>query len=884
MERSQYLLPPILETRFLVLYGKGVDDTYISERLIERGLPETLLACLKERGYRRVVFFSPHRSIYYLDQDSPPQVMPVDLPRSKPSSGELRGQTEVFHQSRMQHLSGGPLGDIMLLEQDPPADGGIPLQEDRSGFAGMGDVHAIRALDAFMRDTQAPPTAVVFTQSETTFRYFEDPRTLAGLLGEWLSLPAANPHLCILLFSVETYPRLSEVATGLPVPELRHFLARPLQERSRISSLVQVGGPGAQEIRQLLAYLHHEQGLQVKPEDINQLCRWMAAENLPATQWARRLHGLGYLSIEIASQKGWFSGRQAVREAPTKRLAALIGLQEVKQRLFEITAASSASQSGGAVGSEDAPAHHLIFTGNPGTGKTTVARLVGEILHEGNVLRRGHLVEARAADLISDHVGGTALKTNELIDQALDGVLFIDEAYSLADSARGGYGQESIETLMTRMEDERQRLVVIAAGYPDRMEKFLSANPGMRRRFPRDHILHFPDYSEKELIEILRRMLRKRKLACPVDVEQMLASVVGELYAARDAEFGNAGEMRNLADGLRVRCTVRLQGQNVRRLTLALEDLPDQYRTYLPLERPDIDQLFIELDQLVGLKAVKEHLRRMVRRIQLEQLRVENDGRWFSAVSLPHLIFAGNPGTGKTTVARLLGRFFCGLGLLKKGHCVEVGRADLVAGFVGQTAERTMDRVRQALDGILFIDEAYALSRGGDHDFGQEVIDTLVKAMEDFRGRLVIIVAGYPDEIESFIRSNTGLRSRFAAPISFPDYQDDELVQILLGMAASEGYNLTEDAVEGLLGAFHNRRLMEGKAFGNGREAREVFETMKGNMAERILQEHEAHQSITVADLNTLRGRDIPTLQEDRLTRLPDILSALSTHTDPSIS
>ena len=884
MERFQYLLPSTLETRFLILYGKGVDDTYISERLVERGLPETILDSLKERGYQRVVFFSPHRSIYYLDQETQRKVhQPLQARATAQASERYQALEGLSTPGRMEHLAGGPLGDLMLIDTDSPRQGAGDGQPVKEG-GGMGDVHAIRALDAMMRDQAAPPTAIVFVQAETVFRYFEDPRTLAGLLGEWLSLPAANPHLCVLLFSVEAYPQLTELAPGLPIPELRSFLNRSNREKERVSSLVQVGGPGAQEMHQLLAYLHRLQGLQVNPEETGQLCRWMAAENCTANQWVRRLREVERLSVEVAVQKGWFSGRLATRESPQKRLAALTGLQEVKQRVKEIAALAAATQQDVAACAEDAPAHHMIFTGNPGTGKTTVARLVGEILHEAGVLRRGHLVEARAAELLADHVGGTALKTNAVIDQALDGVLFIDEAYALADSGRGSYGQECIETLMTRMEDERQRLVVIAAGYPDRMEKFLSANPGLRRRFARDHIIHFPDYSVDELVEIFRRMLRRRRLTCPGEVDAMLNQVIQGLAAGRDDEFGNAGEMRNLADGLRMRCAARLQGQPARRMPLAMEDLPEQYRPYLPVESPDIATLFAELNQLVGLENVKAHLQGMVRRIQFEQMRAEEEDQPQAPVLLQHLIFLGNPGTGKTTVARLLGKFFSGLGLLRKGHCVEVGRADLVAGYVGQTAERTTDCIRRALDGVLFIDEAYALTRGGEHDFGREAVDTLVKAMEDYRGRLVVIAAGYPQEMGTFMRSNTGLPSRFAPPIEFHDYSNDELVQILGNMAAAEGYRLEDEACSVLTAAFQNRRLSEGDSFGNAREARQVYDAMKGSLASRVIQARQAGKAVAADALHLLSAQDIPVLTQREMVSQPNLYPEVMASQDHPLS
>lgn len=258
----------------------------------------------------------------------------------------------------------------------------------------------------------------------------------------------------------------------------------------------------------------------------------------------------------------------------------------------------------------------------------------------------------------------------------------------------------------------------------------------------------------------------------------------------------------------------------------------DAEKTDTEEKKPDFDELMAQLDSLVGLDDVKKDIKNLMNLVKVRRLRKEN-GLPIPPMSL-HMVFMGNPGTGKTTVARIISGLYAAIGVLEKGQLIEVDRSGLVAGYVGQTALKTQEVIKSALGGVLFIDEAYSLASGGENDFGREAIETILKAMEDHRDELIVVVAGYDGPMEKFINSNPGLQSRFNKYFYFPDYNGEQLLHIFKGQCKKNGYALTEEAEAEAKAMFEELYENRGENFGNGRDVRNVFEDTVVRQSNRV--------------------------------------------------
>lgn len=525
-------------------------------------------------------------------------------------------------------------------------------------------------------------------------------------------------------------------------------------------------------------------------------------------------------------------------------LNSLVGLSNVKREIKSLVDYVKISDLKNEQGFERIDLNiHMAFSGSPGTGKTTVARLIGKIFLALGILDKGHVVETDRSGLVAEYIGKTALKTKEKIEESLGGVLFIDEAYALHNNSENDFGHEAIETLLKAMEDKRDQFCVILAGYTDEMTDLLESNPGLQSRIG-THLV-FPDFTGAELMSILKKMLLKSNHQLSIQAEEKAQPYLQYLSDTADRHFGNGREIRNLFEDLLKNQSSRLaklsldqeEGSAPLKLeqlqTIELEDLRNAYQfKYEEQETESLDDILAELNELVGMQNIKQEIERLANFLSIQKKRSSKG--WNSDRPTLHAVFLGPPGTGKTTVARLLARVFKALDFLKKEKVVEVSRADLVAGYVGQTALKTNKVIDKAMHGILFIDEAYALLPHSENDFGQEAVATLLKRMEDERENLVVIVAGYQNEMIRFLNSNPGLESRFSRKFYFNPFSAQELKAIFLLMVKKSFYTIPDMALPKLEEIIEEVVHDQNPNFGNARWVRTFFEQCKMEQASRI--------------------------------------------------
>ena len=528
-------------------------------------------------------------------------------------------------------------------------------------------------------------------------------------------------------------------------------------------------------------------------------------------------------------------------------LGSVVGLQQVKATVRKLARYAVFRKRAQADGREiPAASMHMLFTGSPGTGKTMMASVIATMLYKIGIIRQNKFHEVTAKDLIGKYVGHTDKQTHSEIEKALDGILFIDEAYALTEGASGenSYGSEAIAELVKSMDEYKDRLIVIFAGYDKEMSDFLEANPGLNSRI--GYKFRFEDYSTDELLEIFARAASKAGFACE---EGLLDQELRELFAyhRRFKNFGNGRFVMEVLHHMVVKHADAVSEGKIaesERYVLVAADVPTRQEIndiadWRPMGASEL------LQPLVGIDDLKNKVTELERVVGFYE-----QGRK-AGLTLPdmnlHMVFTGNPGTGKTTIARIIGQILYNVGAIPTNKFIEVEAIDL-ARWQSRKGQVSVDRyIRDAMGGVLFVDEAYAITYQGH---GREVVATLVKAMEDHKGEFVVMFAGYRNEMREFIGMNPGLASRIGYTFDFEDYKIDELQEIFELKMERAGFTLSNGAKDASRAAF--KYFHSVRDFGNGR------------FVDKLVQEVIARHATNATDetLTQIGAADVPSSKD----------------------
>lgn len=492
--------------------------------------------------------------------------------------------------------------------------------------------------------------------------------------------------------------------------------------------------------------------------------------------------------------------------------------------------------------------YHFMLVGNPGTGKTEIARVISKILFKIRIRKSENLIEVDKSGLVGKYIGHTEEKVKDIIEKAQGGTLFIDEAYTLFKKDNDkDFGIEALNILMKAMEDKRDSFTVILAGYKKQMFEMLEANEGLKSRI--NLIIEIPDYSDNELLQIADKMAENMGLIITDEGKKALRDKINRERI--DEKFANARFIRDTLIESYRNLANRLANVNHTKEDMLILKAVDFGVNLEIIPEKEIEEALKELKSLTGLNEVKIHAENVINSMRIKQEMIKRGLRPSEHdLGSMHMIFRGSPGTGKTTVARIIGRIYKAMGLLKRGDVfIECSRADFVAGYLGQTAIKTKGMIKKALGGILFIDEAYSLKQDEHDTFGQEAIDILIADMENYRDKLMVILCGYRSEMDTLLKANYGMSSRISQFIDFQDYSLEELTEIFSFMIAKKGLFLGNGALDKAKLLIDKKSKDE--SFGNARGVRNIVESIIRNQNNRL------------AKSNMLSDKDYLIIEED---------------------
>lgn len=813
---------------FSGIYGPGVKDDYVGADLKRYGIWEMLFLTFRSQGYN-VVFYSqdPGRNFFSFRKDDLVELF--GLRRSTSAQAE-NGRYTANISSPFAGRRRRNAPSSALPSDDPETYSQIQERHEgtnRAFYRIANSVEPFTTISHYI--SEHPERKMVFIFNSAATDVYDHPESILPQLNNLkttFNSTNCQAHI-ISLYDVETFDTLfcddaRELFRGT---FFKDTLTGVNPTAGKGNQLYYIAGPGRDEYRNLLnrrrlldgySELMDGQGIEEKAVRLSQEVTRKNRKNDMA--YVGEVEMLSYY-VKMSLDKLKETIEKMSKERSMDRLRSMAGTEKLVEQIeayIETLKDSRINQSGPPF------RPHLVFIGNPGTGKTTVARLLADILREEGLLERGHLIEANVSDLIGEYVGLTRIKTQALCDRARGGVLFIDEAYGLISGGHGNhvdYGKEAIEVLIQFMENNADSLVIFA-GYKSDMENLIkNGNQGFEGRFNgKESFIDFKDYNENELYMIFQRQIKGYETTN--DFDDSIRRIISYMFVHRNARWSNAREMEKLSNTI-----LGIHRRKGKQKILHIDDIPkDKMR--LISDKIDHNKILTEINSLIGLDEVKENLSNLLlstlgRRIETQRL-----GEIDKEKEELNFIFEGNPGTGKSTVAEQMATFLYELGLIDDTTPVEIDSGELIKSGIGDIPKAVEQMFKDYSGKVILIEEAYSL---GLH--GTEAITAITKCLTDkrFKGNQALILTGYKEDMERLIAMNPGLPSRFKYIWHFADYSNEELWEIMIQEAKSKGFTFDPEDVCKMLAFeyFNKKRTHDEKKFGNARLADDFFNIIR---------------------------------------------------------
>lgn len=867
-KNKSYFAPELIIGGHYIITGLTTDN-FIDDKLVVMDIKQKLHQELLAHDFDIVVFMDQLNRLHCYDSKS---FYLMQHPNEEQASAAPQGSSMFDELDEDDPLGGAMPRDEYIARENERRNAAIP----ETGILNMRMMDIPLAWNQLIGLLQQTRHRVGIVFPNISSLAFDFPAVAMEVLSNIKSLITDRPHAVFYIFNSEDGAKFDDFAEIGNVYWQQFFNSTilPLYTASEADKnrVITLPTPNAAEIAKFLTRKRMHEGLRFDPVNLKELSEAIAyisaTEGLSLKSVSTRISEYFRFNPTDALTIDNYHRVLAVKakKSAVEEINSLIGLTKVKSWIKKLVEASKRSgrvrsfpESSSRffpleVSTENGHILNVVFRGNPGTGKSTIAEQLGRLYYELGLLPRGHCVPCTAANLVSPHVGETATLVRERVNEAMGGVLFIDEAYALYNNQ---HGREAIDQLVNDMTQYKGQFAVVICGYENQMTKFLAANPGLDSRFATK--MDLEDYTAEEMNEIFRLFMKKdsANIVLSDELEAKFTTFCDNWANNHGPEWGNAREADVLLSNMKKSCLARLSEQGIPdtgALELTVEDVPETHKNFLKPIPVNVGDIIKELsEETIGLTNVKIRMQNLAQTISLQTEGSLGAGRY---------IFHGPPGTGKTHMARLFANLLFRMGRIKRNYVYEVSAKQLSApdpkidyGKTGGEQPSISEIIEKAFEnaknGVIFIDEAHQFLDEGDHDQGRSILRALVPILDrpEVYNSTCVILAGYTDKITALLQDDDGLERRFPKlnRIRFDNYTATELTELTAFFADKNGHRFSENFLIRAHAGFEKFLENPPQNFGNAGFIRDTFVPAAIEKKSRRLALEELHDEKAIA-------------------------------------